>query len=126
MFSLAMIRPYLQLIVVAGILAGALALYLMGKEAGVNETLAKQTKEAELVATTRGAAMRGIADGLAQQKIYHTTIRQKVEERIIEKPVYRACQHDDDQLRRINEALAGMRGSSAGVLVLPAATPTAD
>jgi len=71
--------------------------------------------EAARVAT-REAAQQGAADAIAKIQITNTTIRQAIETRVREVPVYRDCKHDGRVLDDINRAL---RGEPAGQGKLP-------
>ena len=62
--------------------------------------------QALAVAETREAAMRGAAEAISRIKITNTTITQQATTRVIERPVYRECQHQPDMLGQINAALA--------------------
>lgn len=57
------------------------------------------------VAETRDAAMRGAAEAISRIKVVNTTITQQATTRVIERPVYRECQHQPDMMNQINTAL---------------------
>lgn len=53
------------------------------------------------------AALISVAEEIAKIDVKNTTVRQKVVEHVIEKPVYVDCKHDADGMRNINEAITG-------------------
>lgn len=107
MFPLAMIRPYIYLVLVLALLGVVGAAYLKGREHGRDEIQLQQFRDAELVATTRAAAARGAAEEIAKIQVNHQTIRREVEREIVQKPVYRDCGADERVMRLVNDALAG-------------------
>lgn len=74
--------------------------------------------EAARVAT-REAAQQGAADAISKIEIKQVTIRQAIETRIRDVPVYRDCRHAPGMLDSINAALTGQ---PAGDRVMPAAS----
>lgn len=74
--------------------------------------------EAARVAT-REAAQQGAADAISKIEIKQVTIRQAIETRIRDVPVYRDCKHAPGMLDSINAALTGQ---PAGDRVMPAAS----
>jgi hypothetical protein len=75
--------------------------------------------DAEYAAQMEGAnkALEATAKELAKLEVKQVTIKQEVQTHVIEKPVYRECQHDDDTFRLLNEALTN--GKSASNSKLP-------
>lgn len=90
--------------------------------AGQDDARAKQSEIDSAVQQTREAAQQGAAEAISAIEIKHTTIRQRVEREIREKPVYRDCQHEPAVLRDINEALTGIT-EPAGSGELPGDRP---
>lgn len=111
--------PGPQLLLAAG-LAWAVsvggALYL-GYGLGQDGELARQAREAEVVAKVSEAAALGAASEIARIEVERQTIVQPVERVIREKTVYRDCRHDPVVLRGLNQALTG---ETAGSGQLPA------
>lgn len=82
--------------------------------AGRDSEKADQAEIDRARAETREAAQQGAAAAISQIEIKHTTIRQRVETQIREKPVYRDCRHEPGVLLDINEAITGRREPAGG------------
>lgn len=74
--------------------------------------------DADYLARMDGAriALESTARELAKLEVTHTTIRQEVQNNVIEKPVYRDCRHDADTVRLLNYALTGRQSADSGEL----------
>ena len=73
--------------------------------------------EQRIATSTRDIALQATAEAIAKIKVTNTTIRQRTEKEVYEKPVYRDCRHDAVGLQIINAALT----EPAGDIELPAA-----
>ncbi|WP_374680440.1 hypothetical protein [Hydrocarboniphaga effusa] len=82
--------------------------------AGQDDVKAEQAEIDKAIADTREAAQQGAAAAISAIEIKHTTIRQRVETQIREKPVYRDCRHEPGVLLDINEAITGRREPAGG------------
>ena len=67
-------------------------------------------------------AASAAADAISKLRIINQTITQEVRREIVERPVYRDCQHSPEQLRRLNAAITAAPGRAAG----GGGVPTAD
>lgn len=74
---------------------------------GRDGEVAKQASEEKTRRQTLDAAQQGAADAISKVQITNTTIRQAVETRIREVPVYRSCVHDQRVLDNLNSSLRG-------------------
>lgn len=81
--------------------------------------------DAQRMAEARGEqrALDASAKAIAKLDVKQVTIRQEVQTRVIEKPVYRDCRHDPAAYRLLNSALTDAP-ISAGSGVVPAADAT--
>lgn len=102
-----MINPYAiigALILWAASLAGT-GWWAYG--AGQDHETSKQATAEKIRQQTLDAAQQGAANAISKVQITNTTIRQAVETRIREVPVYRSCQHDQRVLDNLNSSLRG-------------------
>lgn len=81
--------------------------------------------EADRAAEMKGAtkALELTAKELAKIEIRNTTIRQEVQTRVIEKPIYRECKHDTDTFRVLNHALTGTEQATVNSVLSGTDTP---
>jgi len=105
-------------------LAGGLAiagggLYLEGKKAGRNEVRAQVATNAEIARDAAETAAQIAADAISKIKVQNRTVYQEVQREVLERPVYRECEHSPDVLRRINAALTGESAEPAGRGLVP-------
>ena len=100
MFGL--ISPWLLLAALLTILGAFTGGYVKGRsDANSNCSEARM-----LILEAAQAAQKAAAQEIAKIEIRHTTIRQKVQREVLEKPVYRTCNHSPDGLRLVNQALS--------------------
>jgi uncharacterized protein HemX len=87
---------------------------------GQDHEIATQVREDKVAAIATEAAARSAAHAISQIEVRNVTIKQAVETRIREVPVYRDCRHAPGVLDNINAALTGSQPAGGGVL--PAAS----
>lgn len=87
--------------------------------AGQDAQIAMHTSEQRVAAVATAAAASAAANAISKIEVRNVTIKQAVETRIREVPVYRQCRHASGVLDNINAALAGQ---PAGGGVVPAAS----
>lgn len=97
--------------------------YAGGRADGVELERGRHATEAQLVAKVAEQAALGTAAEIARIQVTQTTIRQRVETEIREKPVYRDCVHDQRVFDALNAALVGAESVGGGEL--PSADPAA-
>lgn len=119
-----MMAPYL----IAGVaLVSALGgAYLQGRQDGRETTQARAIREQAIGAQAAQAAASAAAGAIAQIRVTHTTIQQRLETHVREIPVYAdpACDIPADGVRHINDALAGtVSDGPAGAAGVPASGP---
>jgi hypothetical protein len=90
-----------------------------GWRLGIDHVKASAADADKVRAETIAAAQQGAADAISKIEIKQVTIRQAVETRIRDVPVYRDCRHAPGMLDSINAALTGQ---PAGDRVMPAAS----
>ncbi len=112
------VNPWVILGVLLAILgAGGLG-YYKGNEHAKTAALADQAKQQ----TLEEKIERSIAAGLAQIKVQNTTIKQTIQGKTVEKPVYSDCRNDPAVVGLLNDILTGKNGAkSVGDRVVPAA-----
>lgn len=115
------LNPWLLLVALCTTLAAFGSGYLKGSA----DSKSKQVEQALLIEQASRKAQEAAAEAISQIKIEHKTIQRRVEREVLEKPVYRACSHDDDSLQLINSALANKPNGSAN-LKLPRQLGRAD
>ncbi len=113
-------------LVIGAVFAAALAaagtgLYFEGKKSGRNEQIAKQAVIEEVAEEAAVRASQIAADAIGKIKVQNRTVYNEVQREVLERAVYRDCQHSPDQLRRINEAITGQTAEPAGRGLLPPA-----
>ena len=105
---LGLLNPWLLL---AGLLT-ILASFGIGYVKGSSDSEASHDSQELMVAKVAEKAQQAAAQEIAKIEIRHTTIRQKVQREIAERPVYRECNHSPDGLRLVNQALtSGANGA---------------
>lgn len=94
--------------------------FIYGMGVGGDREVATQAREqrasehaAEIAANTAAAA-------IANLKVKNVQITQPIQREVVERPVYRECQHTPGQLRNLNEALAPGAFPAGSGLVPPA------
>jgi len=112
-----LLNPWLLLAALLVILASFGGGYLKGRE-DANSNCAEARA---LILEASMEAQKAAAAEIAKIEIHHTTIRQKVQREITERPVYRECNHGPDGLRLVNQALTNA-AVSPGDRQLPGAT----
>lgn len=90
-----------------------------GWRLGMDHMKASAADAEKVRAETIAAAQQGAADAISKIEIKQVTIRQAIETRIRDVPVYRDCKHAPGMLDSINAALTGQ---PAGGGVMPAAS----
>lgn len=65
----------------------------------------QEDSQALAIAETREAAMQSAADAISRIKVVNTTVYQRATTQVIDRPVYRECQHQPDMMQQINAAL---------------------
>ena len=121
-----MFNPYILLALVAAFAGTGWASYSKGVDNGRNAVLAQQQAADQVRAETLKLAQEGAAQAISQIEVKNVTITRRIEREIQANTVYRDCRHSPEQLRDINEAITGQRGSEpAGGGQLPAAASPA-
>jgi len=100
---LGLINPWLLL----GALLAILASFGGGYVKGRSDANSNCSEARTLILEASQKAQEAAAREIAKIEIRHTTIRQKVQREITERPVYRNCNHGPDGLRLVNQALTG-------------------
>lgn len=90
-----------------------------GWKLGVDHVKASAADADKVRSETIAAAQQGAADAISKIEIKQVTIRQAVETRIRDVPVYRDCRHAPGMLDSINAALTGQ---PTGDRVMPSAS----
>ena len=103
-----LVNPYVALGAVL-LLAGA---YGWGRYDGRSIEIASQARTEKAIHAAAEASQLAAAAEIAKIEIRNVTIRQKAETITREVPVYRDCQHSDDGLQLVNEALAPPKPAS--------------
>lgn len=111
----------LGLVFAAGLTAAAGGLYFEGKRAGRNEQIAKQATIDQMAAAFEQKTAGIVAKAISGIKVQNRTVYQEVQREVLERPVYRECEHSPDVLRRINAALTGQPAEPAGRGLVPPA-----
>lgn len=102
-----MLNPWLILaafVALSGLTGGA---YIKGRGDGAAVVVAKQARDDQVRMETLQLAQQGAAEAIAAIEVKNVTIRQKLETRIVDNPVYRDCVADDGMLKLTNEAITG-------------------
>ena len=122
--SLPMIAQGLLILALAGgISAGLAGVYMQGKKAGKAEVEAADARERDIAKLATDAALKVTAEAISKIKVQNRTITNEVQREVMERTVYRECQHTPEQLRRINSAITGSEPEPAGPGLLPTARP---
>lgn len=111
----------LAVVLAVGTLTGGA--YLKGRLDGTAIEQSREAKADDVVRAARTAAANAAAEAIAAIEVKHVTIRQEVQREILEKPIYRDCQHDAAGLRLINAALGFHGHVPAGDGRVPAPDP---
>ncbi len=112
-----MLNPYVILALVLMVVGAGGSGYLKGRLDQKNATIAAQTKQR----TLNEAIERGVAEGVSQIKVQHTTVRQKLETIVRENTHYVDCRHDPAALGLLNDLLTGEVTKPVGDRVVPKA-----
>lgn len=115
-------------ILAAAAVAAVAGAYMMGLRAGEARTEAQAGRERALVAAAAASASEAAASAIAGIRVEQRTIRQEVQREIVERPVYRDCEHPPGVVQRLDAALAGTgsgrpRPGADGVPAAPASAP---
>lgn len=90
--------------------------------AGKDSEIASQDRENAAIQAATDKMAKTAAEAISKIQFRNTTIKQEVQHEITERVVYRDCVHTDEQLRRINAAIAGTGSYTAASSSLPAAS----
>lgn len=115
-----MLNPWVilaALVALSSLTGGA---YIKGRGDGAAGVVAKQAHDDQLRMETLQLAQQGAAEAIAAIEVKNVTIRQKLETRIVDNPVYRDCVTDDGMLKLTNEAITGQPAPDS---VVPGADP---
>lgn len=96
--------------ILAAVLAFVLSVggaYVWGRHDGNKIQEAEQARVDRMATEAFNAAQKATASEIAKIKIVNSTVVQKLEREIYEKPVYRECVNTPDGMLAINAALAG-------------------
>lgn len=93
-----------------------------GFRMGQDNVIARQARDDQVRMETLQMAQQGAAEAIAAIEVRNVTIRQKLETRIVDNPVYRECIADDGVLQLTNEAITGRPDTPANSSV-PGAGP---
>ena len=115
-------------VALAGVLFGVvtgLSGYLRGYSAGEDHIRAQQRAQEDIIREAIDASSQAAASAIAQIKVRHVTVNQKLEREIVEKQVFRDCRSGPDAVRLWNSTLPGAaeapaQPASSGVLPAPA------
>jgi hypothetical protein len=91
-------------LVILGALVVAGGAYVQGRSDGRAIEVAERATLEEVARESRDAALQAAAEAIAKISVTHTTIRQKAEVTIREKPVYRDCVNDPDVVGMLDAA----------------------
>jgi hypothetical protein len=116
----ALLNPWAILALLVLLAGTATASYLRGRHDENNAMLAAQTKQRSLEEVIEA----GIARGVSQIKVKNTTVRQTIESKTREIPVYRDCRNDPAVVGMLNDLLAGKASLPAGGGVVPSPNTT--
>ena len=103
----------------AGIAAGIAGIYYEGKKACKDEIAAADARDAAVAKAATDAALKVTAEAISKIKVQNRTITNEVQREVMERTVYRECQHTPEQLRRINSAITGSEPEPAGPGLVP-------
>lgn len=98
----------LSVALAAALATASAGLYLEGKKAGRNQVRAEVASHAEIARDAAQSAAQIAADAISKVKVQSRTVYNEVQREVIDRPVYRDCQHSPEQLRRINAAITGI------------------
>jgi hypothetical protein len=107
------LNPWSILISVLAVIAIAGGCYLKGRGDGKDIERATQLTQQALREETREVMIQAAAEQIAKISIVNKTIYARATREVVEKPVYRDCQHTDDGLRAVNDALANRQTEPA-------------
>lgn len=96
--------------IMGAIIAFGIALggaYVKGRVDGRELGEVAKAREERVAQIAWEASQRSAAEAIAKLTITHTTIKQRVEREVYEKPIYRECTHSPDGMRWVNAALEG-------------------
>ena len=94
----------------AGIwLASIAGAFWLGQDWKAEKLENQKLREESLFNLGVKAAQKATAEEIGKIEVRNVTIRQETEREIVEKPVYRDCQHTDEFMSVINEAVTGER-----------------
>lgn len=103
--------------ILGALLAGAIGgAYVKGRADGADKVIARQATEDQIRFETLQLAQLAAAEEIAKIEVKHVTVRQELETKILERPVYRDCVADDSVFELTNEAITGTASASGGKL----------
>ena len=98
-------NPWIILAVVLLFGAGCGYSYYAGGQHKENEIAAQMKRDDELLEKMTNAALNGAAQAIAKIKVKNVTNQQTLEKEIVRVTDYVNCNHSDDGLRALNNAL---------------------
>lgn len=101
------LNPWLILICVLAFVGSVGGSYLKGRSDGKDIERSEQLTQSAIREQTMRDAQEGAAKAIAQIEVKNVTVKQQLETRIVEKPVYKDCEADDDVFRLTNESIVG-------------------
>lgn len=115
----ALLNPWILLGLVLAWGASMGGSFWYGQKTKEDSMLAQEARDEKVQQLASQAAASATAEAIAKIKITNQTIKQEIQREIQTNTVYRECRHTDDQLRRINEAITGVRSpepSGSGIV----------
>lgn len=100
-----MMNPYVLLAIVLAWVSSVGGAFFYGRTTGIDHAVAAQTEDAQLIEEAASAAQRAAAEEIAKIKVVNQVNRQVLEREIVEKPVYRECEHTDEGFAAVNKSL---------------------
>lgn len=110
-------KAFLNPWVILGVLLAIAGAGVYGIHVGRGLEIAARAKEVAL----EERIQRTLATEVSKLKVTNTTIRQTIQGKTIEVPVYRDCRNDPAVVGLLNDILAGKAAKPAGGVVVPAA-----
>jgi hypothetical protein len=111
------INPWIIIGIIVAVLGAGGSGYMKGRLDQKNAAVVKAEKQRTLQETIE----RGVAEGVSQMKVEHTTIRQKLETVVRENYHYIDCKLDPTALGLLNDVLTGTKSVRPGDRVMPEA-----
>lgn len=105
---------YAALVGAAVAVAAIFGAYKYGESAGAAQAKAAEARDAEVARIAADRATQGAVDALTGLDTRLGSLRQEIQRGLRTSPVYIDCRHPPEQLRRLNEILAGTRTVAPG------------